>query len=210
MIKLKELLTINEMSYNEGPSERHQRRMDRITPLFEDLVIEDKPFPENSSRKTLEELKYLATLKSDKKFVEENDDIKDRFKKLHKELNIEFNKEEATDLLKQSVKHIFDLKYKYQRPRPHQVAEYYGIDLKGTSFTESMKTPSYPSGHAVQGHLLGKFYANKYSQFDKWVGEEFIKVGEDIAHSRLIAKAHFPSDKEFGIKLAEKLFDHLI
>mgnify|MGYP006000527895 FL=1 len=70
---------------------------------------------------------------------------------------------------------------------------------------DSMKTPSYPSGHATQGYLLGDYYAKKYPEHSK----RFVEVGEDIAHSRLIAKAHFPSDKRFGRIIADKLLDSL-
>ena len=37
MIKLKELLELNEMTYNEGPSDKHQKRINQLTTLFEDL-----------------------------------------------------------------------------------------------------------------------------------------------------------------------------
>ena len=40
--------------------------------------------------------------------------------------------------------------------------------------------------------------------------EEFMSLGEDIAHSRIIGKAHYPSDKKFGKELAEKLFSNLV
>ena len=57
---------------------------------------------------------------------------------------------EIEKIIKQSVKYIFELKYKYNRPRPFQLAEVYDMDLNGTRL-DSMKTPSYPSGHAIQG-----------------------------------------------------------
>ena len=114
------------------------------------------------------------------------------------------NKEEAKGLLKQSAKYIMELKYKYQRPRPYQVAEFYDMDLNGKEL-DSMKTPSYPSGHAVQGYLMGMFYSDRHPEYK----EEFMELAEKIAESRIIAKAHYPSDKQFGIELAEKLFDNL-
>ena len=125
------------------------------------------------------------------------------FGKLHKELGLEFDKDEAKSYGRQSAKYIMELKYKYQRPRPHQIAEFYGIDLNGMDL-DSMKTPSYPSGHATQGYLLGMIYSERYPEHRK----EFMKLGEDIAESRIIGKAHFPSDKKAGIDLAEKLFEN--
>jgi hypothetical protein len=205
MIKLKELLNLNELTYNDGPSEKHQRRMNYPITMFNEITIEEVPFPENTGKETLDELKYLASLEMNPDFAKEHDDVEEVFGKKHKELELEFNKEEAKGLLKQSAKYIMELKYKYQRPRPYQVAEFYDMDLNGKEL-DSMKTPSYPSGHAVQGYLMGMIYSERHPEYR----EVFTQLGEDIAHSRINAKAHFPSDKKFGKEIAERLFDNLI
>ena len=203
MIRLKDLLELNEMTYNDGADEKHQSRIDQPITLFEDISISLQPFPENSSKKTLEEVKYLSNIEEDREFVEEHDKVSKVFGKLHEELGLEFNKDEAKKYNRESAKHIMELKYKYQRPRPHQIADFYGINLNGVDL-DSMKTPSYPSGHATQGYLLGMIYSERYPQYN----EEFIRLAEDIAESRIIGKAHYPSDKKAGIELAEKLFEN--
>ena len=206
MIKLKELLSVNELTYNDGPSEKHQSKIDRVITLFESQInLPNRPFPENGSKQTLEELKYLEDIEIDKDFVKKHDDVDGVFGTLHKELELEYNREEAKELLRQSSKYIMELKYKYQRPRPHQIAEFYDINLEGVDL-DSMRTPSYPSGHAAQGYLLGMIYSEKHPEHR----EEFMSLGEDIAHSRIIGKAHYPSDKKFGKELAEKLFSNLV
>ena len=204
MIKLKELLSVNKMNYNDGPTEKHQSKIDYPITLFEDFEISLMPYPENSSKQTIDELKELSLIEGDEEFVKEHDDVDGIFQKKHKELGLEFNRDEAKDLLRQSSKYIMKEKYKYNRPRPYQLAEFYNIDLNGFDL-DSMKTPSYPSGHATQGYLLGKFYSNRHPDYRK----EFMRLGEDVAESRIVAKAHFPSDKKAGIDLAEKLFDNL-
>ena len=203
MIRLKDLLELNEMTYNDGASEKHQDKIDRPITLFEDISISLQPFPENTSKKTLEEVKYLSEIEEDVDYVRENDKVKESFGKLHEELELEYNEDEAGKYLKESSKYIMELKYKFQRPRPHQIADFYGIDLNGVDL-DSMKTPSYPSGHATQGYLLGMIYSERYPEHRK----EFMKLGEDIAESRIIGKAHYPSDKKAGIELAEKLFEN--
>jgi len=203
MIRLKDLLELNEMTYNDGASEKHQGKIDRPITLFEDISISLQPFPENTSKKTLEEVKYLSEIEEDVDYVRENDKVKESFGKLHEELGLEYNEDEAGKYLKESSKYIMELKYKFQRPRPHQIADFYGIDLNGVDL-DSMKTPSYPSGHATQGYLLGMIYSERYPQYN----EEFIRLAEDIAESRIVGKAHFPSDKKAGIELAEKLFQN--
>lgn len=204
MIKLKELLELNEMTYNDGPTEKHQDRIDRPITIFEDLEFAPIVYPDNSSRDTLEEVKYLASLEEDREFVKKHDKVGDVFSELHEELGLEFDLDELKLHLRESSKYIMELKYKYNRPRPHQIAEFYGIDLNGVEM-DSMKTPSIPSGHATQGYLLGLFYSKRYPEYRK----EFMNLAEDIAESRLNAKAHFPSDKKAGIDLAKKLFDNL-
>ena len=203
MIRLKDLLELNEMTYNDGASEKHQDKIDRPITLFEDISITLQPFPENTSKKTLEEVKYLSEIEEDVDYVRENDEVKESFGKLHEELELEYNEDEAGKYLKESSKYIMELKYKFQRPRPHQIADFYGIDLNGVDL-DSMKTPSYPSGHATQGYLLGMIYSERYPEYRK----EFMKLGDDIAESRIVGKAHFPSDKKAGIELAEKLFQN--
>ena len=203
MIRLKDLLELNEMTYNDGASEKHQDKIDRPITLFEDISIPLQPFPENTSKKTLEEVKYLSEIEEDVDYVRENDKVKESFGKLHEELELEYNEDEAGKYLKESSKYIMELKYKFQRPRPHQIADFYGIDLNGVDL-DSMKTPSYPSGHATQGYLLGMIYSERYPEYRK----EFMKLGDDIAESRIVGKAHFPSDKKAGIELAEKLFQN--
>ena len=192
------------MTYNSGPTKKHQSRIDYPITLFNEFELPDKPFPENSSKETLEELKYLSTQEGDGESIKEHDEVAKVFKNKHEELGLEFNKDEAKELLKQSAKYLMELKYKYNRPRPYQLAEFYEIDLNGTEL-DSMKTPSYPSGHATQGYLLGRFYSDRYPEH---IGE-FMKLGEEVADSRIKAKAHYPSDKQFGKELAEKLFDNL-
>ena len=203
MIKLKELLELNEMTYNEGANKKHQSRIDQPITLFEDISISLQPFPENTSKKTLEEIRYLSNVEEDSQFVKEHDKVAKVFGKLHKDLELEYNQDEAKKYLRESAKYIMELKYKHQRPRPYQIAEFYNIDLNGVDL-DSMKTPSYPSGHATQGHLLGMIYSERYPQHRK----EFMKLGEDVAESRINGKAHYPSDKKAGIHLAEKLFEN--
>ena len=202
MIKLTDLLALNKMTYISGPKGRHKNRMMTPLTLFEsEYALPNQLPPENSSATTLDEVKYLAKLEEDREFVKYNDDIKEVFKEALAELELPYIKEELESLLDESAKFVLELKYKYNRPRPYQIAEFYGIDLNGTEL-DSMKTPSYPSGHAAQGYLLGMHYSKKYPEHRK----KLTKIGEDIAHSRIVAKAHYPTDKIFGKILAEHLF----
>ena len=190
------------MTYNSGPDGGHNKKMMRPLNLFkEEYSLPNQLPPENSSAITLDEVRYLQAMKVNKKFVEKHDDILKVFKETLLELELPYIKEEIVPLLKESGKFVMELKYKYNRPRPYQIAEFYGLELNGINM-KSMRTPSYPSGHAVQGYITGMHFAKRYPEHYKL----FKQIGEDIAQSRLIAKAHYPSDKTFGKKVAEYLF----
>ena len=194
------------MTYNSGPSNKHNERMMLTLNLFEnEYTLPNQLPPENSSATALDEIKYIKYLEIDKDFVKEHDNIKKVFKKTLAELELPYIQEEMDNLVKESGKFIIELKYKYNRPRPFQLAEFYGIELNGIDL-DSMRTPSYPSGHAVQGYLISKYYSDKYPEYAK----EFKTLGENIAQSRVIAKAHYPSDKNFGKIVAEYLYTILL
>jgi len=202
MIKLKELIELQSMVYTETIKPKHKKRFTRPTPSFhENLVMPKYQPPSNDSSTTLDEIKYLSSIKPNKDKVLKFDKVKETFKPYAEELGI-------YDYIKkiehESVKFIMKLKYEYNRPRPYQIAEFYGIDLNGTE-TNSMKTPSFPSGHAIQGYLI----ADILSKHNPSNTEMYQKIGEDIAHSRIIGKAHYPSDKKYGKKVAKALFKGL-
>ena len=204
MIKLKELLSLREMVYTHQVKPKHKDKMNRETKILEHNTFATlQPPPDNDSNTTLNEINKLAKIEPDKKRVERGDDVKKLFYPLIKEIK-SVDKEHIDLLIKDSAKYIFKLKYQYNRPRPYQVAEFYDIDLNGTQL-DSMKTPSYPSGHATQGYLIGEYLAMK----DPQNAHEYKQVGEDIAHSRIVAKAHYKSDKIYGKRLAEYLIKHL-
>ena len=64
-----------------------------------------------------------------------------------------------------------------------------------------MKTPSYPSGHSTQGHLMAELLGKKYPKhYDK-----LKQLAEFISNSRLMARAHYPSDCKFGEEVAQHI-----
>jgi hypothetical protein len=203
MINLKELIKLRTMKYSESPKKKHEKRMQMETPHFMGVMIPHTPPHENDSRQTLNELKYLQTIETDSDFIKEHDDVPKVFKQLlehHDSLTTKASKVMDT-LVDESRKFIYKLKYHYNRPRPYQVAQFYGMDLNGVELN-SMKTPSYPSGHATQGYLVAEVLKGMLPH----LGMELDALAEDIAFSRIVAKAHYPSDKDFGKKVARIIY----
>jgi len=202
MIKLKELLELRTMKYAESVRPKDEKRMSRTLELWdENLVLPKRQPPENDSSLTLKEIKYLSNVEPNEKFATSHDDVVDSFMELIEKNSLDISRKDIKKIVKESVKFIMELKYHYNRPRPYQVAEFYDIDLNGTTL-DSMKTPSYPSGHAIQGYLIGDYLSHK----DPSNSEEYLTKGSDIAESRIIAKAHYPSDKTYGKEVARVLF----
>ena len=143
----------------------------------------------------------MAEIKPNEDVAEKGDDVLENFMDLIEKHEVNVSREFIDRIIKESAKFIMDLKYKFNRPRPFQIAEFYHIDLNGTQL-DSMKTPSFPSGHAVQGYLIGEYLAS----VDNLNGYIYRDKAEEIAESRIIAKAHYPSDKAYGKTNAKALF----
>ena len=202
MIKLQDLVSLKTMVYTEEIKPKHQKKMQRETEIFwPTLQLPYTAPPGNSNPRTLKELRYLEKVEGDKDFVKEGDDIVKSFQQLIDRYQVNITSEYLEKVVKESAKFIMQLKYKYNRPRPYQIAEFYDIDLNGVEL-DSMKTPSYPSGHATQGYLVGEIL----TQFDPRNAITYRQKAEDIAHSRIVAKAHFPSDRLYGKQVGKVLF----
>lgn len=208
MIKLKELLKLDEMVFTDTIKEKHSKKMKRELVHISEPTVPHNPPPDNSSKETLKELHWLLDYNNGKisnSVVMKGDDIKKVFKKYCDESKLEYPKEYINELIKDSGKIIYKLKYKYNRPRPFQLGEFYNIPDFKIHNLDSAKTPSYPSGHSTQGIFLAKVFGKKYPHHKK----KFMEIGKMISNSRLMARAHYPSDTEFGEKLGELLFINL-
>ena len=202
MIKLKDLLELKTMVYSDEVKPKHEKKINKTTKLFHnELTLPMIKPPENDHSITLDELKYLESVEPNEQYVKDGDEILDAFKPLIEKYDVNISEEYLDRIIKESAKFIMKLKYHFNRPRPYQVAKFYGMDLNGTEL-DSMKTPSYPSGHDTQGYLVGEVL----SRFDPDNAVTYRQKAEDIAHSRIVAKAHYPSDKRYGKKISKVLY----
>jgi len=93
-------------------------------------------------------------------------------------------------------------KNKFQRIRPWQLAEELGMEINHMDFpSESMQTPSYPSGHSVQSRLVAEYYIKKYPEHRKGL----IAAAEECGQGRVKAGWHFPSDHDVGVLIATEI-----
>jgi len=195
---------IDKLVWNEKPSKKHEKRMEKDFGVFEGFPIKDfmnsNP-PKNGSEEAMDELMLLDSLPLIDEFVDTTDDIFPHFKKYFKEKDLEFPEKELKDITKDTSPIILKLKYHYNRPRPQQLANAKGLKFHQEPL-DSAKTPAYPSGHATQGRLIAKILADKYPKHKS----EINKLGNEIGTGRLVAKVHYPSDDLFGKELGDALY----
>ena len=172
--------------------------------MFKDFDIssfkKQKP-PSDSSFDTSQEIKALKKIPLKKEFVKKYDDIEAAFKKTAKEKGIkDYDSKIAAKLIEKSAPLILKLKKHHNRPRP------YDLDKSMAHFKmKSMETPSYPSGHSVQGVLISKVLGDKHPK----AKSAFVKTGENISYSRRVARAHYKSDSKVGEELGNSMYKHI-
>ena len=200
--------SLDDLKYAEEPKEKHVRRMNRdLGQLhgFPIQVFKNIPPPKNESETTEEEIVHLDSIPVDEKFVKNADETEEYFEKFLKTKGLEYPKEDIKIYLPGVRSIILQLKYYYNRPRPGQVADAKGMDFDPESL-KSASTPSYPSGHATQGRFIARYLSDLYPEYEK----DLMKIGDDIAYSRNMAKVHYPSDSVFGKELGDSLYQYII
>ena len=163
--------------------------------------FKSKKPPSNNSFDTAQEIKQLAKIPMNKKFVVEKDDVFSTFKKVSKSKDVEYPGEDVKKLIDESEPFIMELKNHFDRPRPKVIAKKMNIELDDIEL-KTMKTPSYPSGHSIQGYLIGNYLAAKNPK----AKSAFIKAAKDISYSRNVAHAHYKSDSKFGDEIGRDMF----
>ena len=164
----------------------------------------DKKPPSDGSFTTTQEIKELNSIPINERFVKEKDDIKSSFLKLAKKKDLNISSEDLDKVIAESAKVILKIKKHHNRPRPKVLAKKNNIKFDDKEL-DSMKTPSYPSGHSVQGILIARLIGEKFPKHAK----EFLKLGKEISYSRNVAHAHYKSDSKFGEQLGKDMFEHL-
>jgi membrane-associated phospholipid phosphatase len=168
---------------------------------FDLTPFKDVPPPADNSEKTKNELKFLATIDLDKRFVQKKDDIEGNFTDFLKKMKLEYPKEKLIKIHKDTSHIVSELKNFYKRPRPFRLNKRFNDKM-----LESMSGFAYPSGHSTHAYLFYFILSRMYPKYE----DDFFQITKDIVYSRQMAKAHYPSDIRMGKKLAKSLFDFLV
>jgi hypothetical protein len=159
--------------------------------------LNKKP-PSDNSITTKGEVNELNKIPIREKFIKEKDNIKKSFE------NIVGKDKDIQKLINESAPVIMKIKKHHNRPRPKVIAKKIKTKMEDMEMA-SMKTPSYPSGHSVQGVLIANVLADKYPN----KRDKLKKMGRDISYSRRSARAHYKSDSLFGEQIGKDMYNYI-
>jgi hypothetical protein len=196
---------VDNMVYALVPKKKHQKRLAAAENYrILGCKVEDAPIqlpPKNSSYETKLELEELLNMqsqypKADKLEQKYDDDFLWAFEEFCLERGLAYDKKYFEDLVDEAASISIRLKYKFNRPRPNQLARVHGLDINKFD-SETAKTPSFPSGHTAQSQTVALVLAKMYPEYK----EDFQAIADEVSLSRLVGHHHFPSDIAYGQQL---------
>lgn len=167
--------------------------------------------PSNLSKTTYQELELLSRLTKNrsKKEIEVvtniDQDIDAPFELLCNRYGVEYPKNRIKEYYKLIRPIILNIKGLYNRPRPNQLAQYFGFKID-VIVTDTHHTASYPSGHTVYASLSALVLKNYYPQMDQFKLDNIVN---NTAKARMLQGVHYPSDNEASLVLSTFLFNQL-
>lgn len=177
-----------------------------------DLLPQIPEQPKNSSRRSFLELKYITmTVENSpsnyKEFAQNVHDL-DKHYKLWSTFTNNLTDENLTPSFFEETAKGTDgiinyVKLHFLRPRPYVLAKEFGLAYEPI-VDKRYSTASYPSGHACEAFMFAKILQRRHPKF----ATLFTNLAEKIAHSRIVAGVHFPSDNQGGKILADIIINN--
>jgi hypothetical protein len=166
--------------------------------------------PKNSSNETKKELKYLADITENLSVSQKNlvylvdKEPLDLYNDILRRHGLKMPRDKFNKVWNITRPIIMNLKHKFNRPRPEQLAKFYGLNINVTE-TKTHQTPAYPSGHtaycAVGAYILSDLYPERSSEF-------FGKIG-DAGFARCLQGVHYPSDNEAAMVITGAIWQNI-
>jgi hypothetical protein len=206
-------MSLDKMTYVETPKVFLKTAKSDFKHLDIDIQeLLNFPPPSNSSEKTKKE---LADIKIFMK-MDHPQDFKTNLKKMdedpaqfvidhYEEITRSKAPEDVLKFITDGDVEVLAMKLKmhYNRPRPYQIAEHYGIEF---DYNKSIQNgaadhPSYPSGHTLSAYFTAKVLGHINPQVKK----QLVKRAMMVADSRIMEGVHFKSDNDFSIYLVDNV-----
>ena len=202
---------INSIRYEGELSDKQNVKFKRSTPLikidYRSIIPEP---PVNSSDLTKIDLEQVQRLtrnlsRDDIRLVEiVDEDTEDLFKPYVKRMGLLY----PQDLIDISIDHIdtalLQLKYKFRRPRPIQIAAHLGYVISVIN-TDTHQTPAYPSGHQAQASIVAEILSSLHPEHKS----KFYEFSRLAGKARVMQGVHYPSDNEASVTLVRILWEDM-
>ena len=203
------VLNVDSLIYSKTPPKQFNKK--GSDKLFDDgwMDMEVPLPPKNSSRQSVSELNEIIDRREmlsdfDKRvYINTNESTTYYIKEFLDGQDLEYDVKDI-EKITDAAKHIGRYyKNKFNRPRPHQLAEALGMDKFTYEKYETTGSPSYPSNHALQARMVAHYYGEKYPAQKK----HLLKAADMSAEGRINAGVHYPSDKIVAYEIADKLVE---
>lgn len=166
--------------------------------------------PKNTSKQTKKELVYLEKITNnlsyeDKHLIELVDkEPLNLYKPIFDKIGQPIPKKDFEKIWNISTPVILNLKHKFNRPRPDQLAKIMDINIKVTR-TKTHQTPAYPSGHTAYAALGAYLFADMYPSYSS----EFFKMINLAGLARCLQGVHYPSDNEASMVISGAIWQDI-
>ena len=94
-----------------------------------------------------------------------------------------------------------NLKWQYNRPRPHQLSPKFGVEINYIS-TDTTDTPSYPSGHTAYAAMLASVLSEMYPEHSS----ELYELVNVAGKAREMQGVHYESDNDASMVIVGALW----
>lgn len=181
----------------------------KILPKPFDYFVLDQP-PTNDSNQTLAELQEILFLTQSRSETDINEillidkDSISLYQKFLDSYNLKFPIEIFDRYYSILADIIMNLKLYFNRPRPNQIAEFYGYNID-VIHTKTHSTPSYPSGHTAYAKLAEMLASEYFPEHQN----TFKDITKRVGLARMQQGVHFASDNAASIKLVEKTYNKI-
>tara|TARA_Y100001972_G_scaffold93451_1_gene114581 strand:- start:1177 stop:1848 length:672 start_codon:yes stop_codon:yes gene_type:complete len=166
--------------------------------------------PKNTSEQTKKELIYLQDITNNLSYEEKNlvqlvdKEPLDLYKPIFEKMRQPMPVKDFKKIWRITEPVIMNLKHKFNRPRPKQIADLLDYNIKVIE-TKTHHTPAYPSGHTVYAalgaYLFSDMYPHKSSQFFNMINLAGL--------ARCLQGVHYPSDNEASMVISGAIWQNI-
>lgn len=166
-----------------------------------------KPPPDNTSTIVQKELALIseATLSRDRKdydlIYRMDQDMDSFFEDFLKSKGLSYPQQHINTVYSIVEPILMNVKNYWNRPRPSQLATFYDIKI-ARIITDTIHTPSYPSGHTVYSQLVANILSDIYPS----LSNELNDIAKLTGMARVKQGVHYPSDNQASIIFSNYVF----